>query len=376
MNINQYSLKKILLIITFTMTLLAIVLNLNAVLTYLTMLLSILQPFIIGGCIAFILNIPVRFFDKILKKQIPQKMLRPISVLLTFISFVIIFNILIFVVVPELAKTFVTIGEAIDEFIPKFIIFAQEMIESPEISALLKDIQIDFSKVFTFLSDFLTSSVRNFLVSSFYATTSVVGVLVNILIAFIFSIYILFQKEKLQSQFTKLTYAIFNQKKSKQIIEVSSLTYRTFSNFITGQCLEAIILGAMFFVAMLVFRFPYALLVGVLIAFTALIPIVGAFIGCFVGAFLIFIQNPTQALMFIILFLVLQQIEGNLIYPVVVGNSVGLPSIWVLFAVTIGGSLMGVVGMLIFIPLTSIIYVLIGRWTNRRLKQKKIIIEN
>lgn len=158
----------------------------------------------------------------------------------------------------------------------------------------------------------------------------------------------------------------------EKILTISSLSYKTFSRFITGQCLEALILGTMFFITMIIFRLPYALLVGVLIAFTALIPIVGAFIGCFVGAVLILMVNPMQAVFFVILFLILQQVEGNLIYPHVVGNSVGLPSIWVLFAVTVGGKLMGVMGMLIFIPLVSVLYSLLREWINYRLDVKKV----
>ena len=153
-------------------------------------------------------------------------------------------------------------------------------------------------------------------------------------------------------------------------MEVSSLTYSTFSSFLTGQFLEAVILGSMFVLAMTIFRLPYALLVGIFIAFTALIPIFGAFLGCAVGAFLIFMVDPMNALMFIVLFLVLQQIEGNLIYPHVVGNSVGLPSIWVLAAVSIGGSLMGVVGMLIFIPIVSVAYALFRKIVYLKLKKQ------
>ena len=156
------------------------------------------------------------------------------------------------------------------------------------------------------------------------------------------------------------------------MLKVASLSYKTFSNFVTGQCLEAVILGTMFFVVMSILKFPYAMLVGVVIACTALIPIFGAFIGCVVGAFLILVVNPMRAVAFVILFLILQQIEGNLIYPHVVGNSVGLPSIWVLMAVTVGGNLMGVVGMLVFIPLTSIIYALFRQTVHRRLKERKI----
>mgnify|MGYP005784108691 FL=1 len=155
---------------------------------------------------------------------------------------------------------------------------------------------------------------------------------------------------------------------------MASLAYTTFSHFFTGQCLEAVILGTMFFIAMTIFRFPYALLVGILVAFTALIPIFGAFIGCVVGAFLILMENPMQAVLFVVMFLILQQIEGNLIYPHVVGNSVGLPSIWVQVAVTVGGSLMGIVGMLVFIPLMSVCYTLFRQWVYDRLKKRELII--
>lgn len=155
-----------------------------------------------------------------------------------------------------------------------------------------------------------------------------------------------------------------------KICYVCCLSHKTFSKFFTGQCVEALILGTMFVVAMTIFRFPYALLVGIVIAVTALIPIVGAFVGCVIGAFLILMVNPMQAVAFVIMFLVLQQVEGNLIYPHVVGSSVGLPSMWVLFAVTVGGSLMGIIGMLIFIPLTSVVYSLLREWVNKRLQEK------
>ena len=174
---------------------------------------------------------------------------------------------------------------------------------------------------------------------------------------------------------TKLFYAYLKEKHADEVMRICSLTYRTFSSFLTGQCLEAVILGLMFFIAMTVFRFPFAVLVGVLIAFTALIPIFGAFIGCGVGAFLILTADPKQALFFVVMFLIIQQIEGNLIYPKVVGGSIGLPAIWVLAAVTLGGSLFGVVGMLVFIPLVSVFYTLLKENVNKRLEEKQIHIE-
>ncbi len=203
------------------------------------------------------------------------------------------------------------------------------------------------------------------------ATMIVINGVMTFFIGFVFAIYILIQKETLGRQCIKVMNAFFPKKVVDKIYNVCSLSHKTFSKFITGQCLEALILGMMFFVSMTIFRLPYALLVGVLIAFTALIPMIGAFIGCAVGAFLILMVNPMQAVFFIILFLVLQQIEGNLIYPHVVGNSVGLPSMWVLFAVTVGGKLMGIVGMLVFIPLMSVLYTLFRELVNKRSQLSK-----
>ena len=178
-------------------------------------------------------------------------------------------------------------------------------------------------------------------------------------IGMVFAIYILLQKETLAAQVKKLLKAFLPERCERWIIEVAALTERTFSSFLAGQCVEAVILGSMFFITLLILRLPYALLIGVLIAFTALIPVFGAFIGCAVGIFLMLMVSPIDALIFTVVFFVLQQIEGNLIYPHVVGNSVGLPSMWVLVAVTIGGSAMGVLGMLVFIPLCSVLYSLL-----------------
>ena len=200
----------------------------------------------------------------------------------------------------------------------------------------------------------------------------VVSGLSTFVIGLIFSFYILLQKERLARQGRQCLYALLPERAADRTLEVLRLTDRTFSGFLSGQCLEACILGTLFVVAMSLFRMPYALLVGVLIALTALIPIVGAFIGCAVGALLIAISDPRQALVFVILFLVLQQIEGNLIYPHVVGSSVGLPSIWVLAAVTLGGKLMGIAGMLFFIPLCSVLYALFRQFVIRRLRQRHV----
>ena len=234
------------------------------------------------------------------------------------------------------------------------------------IEAYIKSLKFDWVNWLNGVKDFALSGAGSVVSYTMSATMTVINGVMTFFIAFVFSIYILIQKETLGRQCHKVIRAFLKPAAVEKVCYICSLSHRIFSKFITGQCLEALILGMMFLVSMTIFRMPYALLVGVLIAFTALIPMVGAFIGCCVGAFLILMVNPMQAVFFIILFLVLQQIEGNLIYPHVVGNSVGLPSIWVLFAVTVGGKLMGIAGMLIFIPLMSVIYALFRDWVNQR----------
>ncbi|WP_347559896.1 AI-2E family transporter [Clostridium sp. AM58-1XD] len=240
----------------------------------------------------------------------------------------------------------------------------------PDMVSYLNSLVIDWNAVFNEVVAFLKNGAGSVLNTTFAAAVSIVSGVTTFGIGFVFSIYVLLQKEVLARQFKKFIMAFLPEQIAERFLEVAALTERTFSNFLTGQCLEAVILGSMFFVTMSVLRMPYALLMGVLIAFTALIPIFGAFIGCAIGIFLMLMVSPMNALAFVILFNVIQQIEGNFIYPHVVGGSVGLPSIWVLVAVTLGGSLMGVVGMLVFIPICSVLYSLLKRTVNKRLEIK------
>lgn len=227
--------------------------------------------------------------------------------------------------------------------------------------------EVNWKEIVQNTVEFLKSGAGTMLNTTVSAAVTIVSGLSTFLIGFIFSVYILLQKEILGRQAKKLMSAFLPERVSASVLEILSLAEHTFSNFLAGQCVEAVILGTMFFVTLVILRLPYALLIGVLIAFTALIPIFGAFIGLGVGAFLMLMVDPMDALFFTIIFFVLQQIEGNLIYPHVVGNSVGLPSIWVLVAVTVGGNMMGVVGMLIFIPLCSVFYALLRGIVNGRL---------
>lgn len=242
---------------------------------------------------------------------------------------------------------------------------------TPELVEYISRLEIDWPKLLGDFAEFLKNGAGSMLNSAFSATASLVSGVSNFAIGFIFAIYILLQKETLSRQAGNVLKAFLPEGEVEKVQRITQLTERTFSSFLTGQCMEAVILGAMFLVTMSVLRLPYALLIGVLIAFTALIPIFGAFIGLGVGVFLMLMESPVDALVFTIVFFVLQQIEGNLIYPHVVGGSVGLPSIWVLVAVTVGGSMMGIVGMLVFIPLCSVLYSLLKGEVRARLREKE-----
>ena len=379
MNLNKKNLRKIRGLILFTALMILVLMKFDLLCSMLVFLVGILRPFIVGGMIAFVINIPMNFFEKILfgkekQKVKPNKFLlkgsRGISLAMAYLTVVLVITLVILTVIPQLAGTIKVLTNKIPTFWDQMIkqlevIFAA----NPTLMELLgnyENLEIDWKSLINTVVSFLQNGVGSMLNSTFSVASSIISSTVNFFISLIFSIYILVQKEKLANQFDRVLKAYSSHKVYKSTRKVLTLLNRNFSNFITGQCTEAVILGLMFVVTMTLFRFDYAVMIGVLIAFTALIPIVGAFIGCFVGAFLMLVDDPMKAFWFVILFIVLQQVEGNLIYPHVVGNSVGLPSIWVLAAVTVGGSLMGVLGMLIFIPLLSTVYVLLREDVNRK----------
>lgn len=390
MELNKNNIKKILLIAVIIIIIFLILQNLGTVIDFLGLVISLISPFLIGLCIAFILNCPMRFIEnKILVFKKPEdsknkdkfvklkkfliKIKRPLSLILSLVFILGIVFIVMFMIIPEIGDTIVILKDSIPGFVTRTQDWYNNFIEKyPDISNWLSEINIDWDKVSSTAFNFLQNYGGNLLNSTVSAFASIIGGVINFILGIFFAFYILIQKEKLSCQIKKAMYSILPEHVTDKIIEIGRLTNNTFSRFLSGQCCEAVILGFMFFIAMTIFRFPYALMISVLIAFTALIPIVGAFIGCIVGAFLILIVDPVKALWFIVMFLVLQQIEGNFIYPKVVGNSVGLPSIWVLVAVTIGGSVMGITGMLLMIPLCSVLYALFREFVYKRIKKKRI----
>ena len=377
MQLDKDTLRKLRGLIIFTLVILVGLWRFSIVLQAVKTILHILFPFLLGGAIAFVLSVPMNRIRKRLfanAKEKPKKFAAPVSLILTLIFVLALLSLVTIVVVPELGNTIATLGKTLPEKVPVLIRKAEQLVSNhPELVDYIDEVQaqLNWEEILNQLVTFFRIGANSMLSSTISVATGIVSGVGTFFIGLVFACYILLQQEFLKRQMKKLIFAYLKEKHANRFLQICALTYRTFSNFLTGQCLEAVILGMMFFVSMTILRFPFAILV----AFTALIPIFGAFIGCVVGAFLILTVSPSQAAAFIVLFLVLQQIEGNLIYPKVVGGSIGLPAIWVLVAVTLGGSLFGIVGMLVFIPIVSVVYTLLKEDVNKRLIEKDITIE-
>ena len=379
MNLNKENMRKLRELILFTVIILIALWNYKLLFEWAGAAFRIILPFLLGGGIAFVLNIPMSFLEEkifgnrhLKDKKIVKKLSRPVSLIMTLAIVIGVIVLVMFVVIPELTRTVVSLGRTIQTFIPEAQEFLEEIFtDNKEIGAWLAELNLDVDKLTDQAVSFFQNGAGDILNSTMSAIGSIVSGVRTFVIAFLFSCYVHLQKEKLSVQVKKVVYAFFPERRCEWLFEVAGLASKAFSSFFTGQCVEALILGCMFFIVMSILNMPYTLLVSVLIAFTALIPIFGAFIGCFVGAFLILMVDPMKMLVFVVTFLILQQIEGNLIYPKVVGSSVGLPSIWVLAAVSIGGSLMGIVGMLIFIPIVSVVYTLFKASVYKHLRKKR-----
>ena len=377
---NKQKIKGLLLVVCGGVAFYCALQRLDAVLAALGWLLGILAPFLLGGALAFILNVPMRAIERHLfpRNRKGAKLRRPLALVLTLVAVIGVLALAGLVIGPGIADAVMSIIREIPAAFQRLEHQLTALAENlqdlwPLLEEQLMKLQEESQwQELSAKALEIAKAIGAGIVSSGGFIGGVVSGVSTFLIALIFSFYILLQKERLARQGRQVLYALLPERGADRTLEILRLTGRTFSSFLSGQCLEAVILGTLFVVSMSILRMPYALLVGVLIALTALIPIVGAFIGCAVGALLILMVDPVKALVFVILFLVLQQVEGNLIYPHVVGSSVGLPSIWVLCAVTLGGSLMGILGMLVFIPLCSVLYALFRTFVKERLVRRKV----
>ncbi|WP_195619068.1 AI-2E family transporter [Clostridium paraputrificum] len=367
--------KSNLLLATYVVVLAFIFINIKSVGNVLGSTMAMLKPFLIAICIAFVLNIPMKFYEeKVLDKIIKQpKKRRPLAIILTIITIIAIVVGLVLFIIPQLVESGATLVKNIPDYVKTLEMFISEHFSTTEVFDELWNQVLSMGENIIKVVGQVTGSLVSQLVD---ITVGVTSTIINFFMGILIAIYILLSKEKLGIQAKKMLYAFFDRGKADKVMEVASISHNKFSKFITGQCIEAVILGGLCFIGMTIFSMPYALLVSTIIGVTALVPIFGALIGTIPAAFIIFMVEPMTAVWFVILIVVIQQIEGNLIYPMVVGNSIGLSAIWVLLAITVGGSTFGILGILIGIPLFGVLYTLLSTITNSKLKEKNIKVED
>lgn len=370
--LSKENIKKILLIALAIIIMLVFFQKIGVVFVYLKKFWDIIFPFVLGASLAFVVNVPmVQIETKFLGKK-PFKGKRILSWFITLVLILAIIAGAMFIIVPQIVDTAKSVAVNVQNIGSLSDIQAWIIQKVPQSESLISSVDVSYKSLVSKAMEWIQKSGSQLLNSGMGVVSGVVSGVATFFIGFAFSVYVLFRKEALAVQGKKVLYALFPDHVNERILKVCSLSYKTFSNFIRGQVLEACILGLMFFLAMTIFRMPYAMLCAVLIAITALIPIFGAFLGGGISTLLILTVSPKLALIFMAMFLVLQQIEGKLIYPHVVGSSVGLPGIWVLFAITVGGELLGVAGMLIFVPLCSVLYALFREFVYNRLAERQV----
>lgn len=375
MELNKKNMKKLMILISFGIILFWVLNNLTVIFAFISHFLHLLYPFILGAIIAFILNIPMTKIEKFIKKhqknnnsKLPVRTISITLSLVIFVGFILLISLLL---IPELIENIQLLIKNIPGFIEKIQELILNLVSSyPEIELKIEEVFKNTTNV-----NNIMVTVLNYVINgSLSFITSLVTSVFTLFTAVVFAVYVLSQKEYLNRGVKKLMYAYMKKEHVDKVMEIAILSNKTFSKFISGQCVEAIILGTIFFITLSLLRFPYALIISVLTTVTALIPMFGAMIAMLVGALLISVTSVWQALLFIVVFQVIQQIENNFIYPKVVGKSVGLASMWTLMAVILGGSILGITGMIIGLPLASILYAILRNETNEKLKDKKVKI--
>ncbi len=351
--------------------------NTNVISDAISSIIEIISPLLSGLIIALILNVPMKFFESHLwmntKNKALQKVRKPISFIISLVLIIGILTLIICLVIPELIGAAKVIVQGTYNLIDKLQSMDKVEIVGVQLDKILNS--ADWDKMLSNVQNWIKDKSGSIVTTAFSTAVSVIGGVMNFFIALVFSIYILFGKDKLKSQAARLIKAWTPEKASENIIHISFVANKNFGNFISGQSLEAVILGILCMIGMIILRIPYAPMVGALVGITALIPVVGGFIGAAVGAFMILTVSPFKALVFVIFLIILQQIEGNVIYPKVMGSKVNLPAIWILAAVTVGGSIGGVLGMFLSVPITSTLYQLLKEETLKKEAQKATFLD-
>lgn len=372
---KRKAIRTILAIIIFTVLFIYFVYHTHVITGLLSRIINLIFPFLLGCAIAFVINIPMRGIENSLFKNPEGKLYkskRAISMALAYIVMLVILVLVMFVVVPEIAETVKAVKDKTPGFVKSVQEWAQKNISQyTELVDAISKFEVDFEAIGSIFkkngTTILSTTVNIF--------SSIINIVVNVSIGFVFSLYILSQKETLGRQTKMVLYACCKENVADEFMVFGKIANTTFSKFFTCQFREGIIIGAMFALSMAIFRMPFPITIGVLIGFTALIPVFGAFFGLFIGCFMILVDTPGMLIWFVVLFFTLQFIENNFIYPKLVGGDVGLSAIWVLLAVVVGGDLMGVVGMFVFIPLVSVIYAYVRSIIYRKLKTKQINVD-
>lgn len=379
MNLDKRNTRRIMLIITYGVILFAILMRLSSIMASISKVFSVISPITLGLCLAFVLNIIMNLFEKKIlsfmkrsRSPFVRKLCRPLSLIITFAAGFGVIALVLVIIVPQMVDAVDMVITKLPGYANDFFLWAEKMLSDNNISVeTIANWEMDWKSMVNKILDFAQKSSATIVDSTITFTSSIISGSFDVIMAIIISIYVLIKKERILDICKKAVTAYMPEKAREKIFKIGALSYKAFAQFIKGQGIEACILGTLCFIGMKIFKFPYAGTVGVLVGITALIPIFGAWIGGGLSAFLILMVNPMKALLFIIYLLILQQIENNLIYPRVVGESIGLPGLLVLIAVIIGNSLTGVTGILVSVPLCSILYTLFKEGIDKRLKEKE-----
>ncbi|MBE6948488.1 MAG: AI-2E family transporter [Ruminococcaceae bacterium] len=374
MELNNKNTRRILLIITFTILLFLIAQNLTSVWTAIKTIAGFFTPVIVGLCVAFVLNIllsglenHVFAFMKRSKRKFVRKLCRPVSLILTLLITLGIIVVFIVGIIPELVDLFTSLSETIPKLAGDLMEWIEGLMDKFNIAVdILPNYTIDWERLFDTIIDFLTNSSGDLVGGAVNVTTSILSGAVNAVFSIVIAVYVMAKKERVGHFTTNLIKAIVPQKYADSIFRISSITYSAFSNFISGQLTESLILGTLCFIGMLILRLPNAVIISIAVCITSIVPIVGAFVGVAIGTVLLLIESPIKALIFLSFILILQQVEGSVIYPKVVGKSVGLPGLIVFCAVLVGGNIGGVAGALLGVPLSAVVYTLVKEFINTR----------
>lgn len=374
---KRYQKKRLFAVVALVIAVCLCIKYFSEVAGFLWSLLGVMGPLFTGAAIAYILNLPMRAFERFYfprsEKKLVIKTRRPVCMILSvFVVFLILAGV-VMLVVPELISSISLLVEEIPPIAERVYRWALSYSDKlPALQEMLKEANIDLSGLLRNVLDTVATGTGDVINSVIALLVSIFGTITDFVMGFIFALFLLANKEKLQRQIKRFLHAYMKPRREEKLYRILDTANSSFSSFIVGQCTEAVILGVLCALGMLIFQFPYAVMTGTVVGVMALIPIVGAYVGAAIGTFMIFTVDPLQAVFFLIFLIILQQIEGNLIYPKVVGSSIGLPGMWVLAAVLIGGGLGGISGMLIGVPLAATLYKLLREMLGKKEEKMRI----